>query len=184
LQVRQRLFDRIERLILDSIRRGMKLPHLILVETPGDARIEAAGERRTTMRMSRNEHQVSFLKPVAFAHCLHDFAMLTASEDVHIRTYQNPAVSLLVLKSENAGPEVGGDAFRGPVSMPISSQPSELIRGDLSLSRSRPELLREPTLEPAQPDKEDHELNPASQCRNCGHAAGLLGLVCHSIDLL
>ena len=121
----------------------MELPHLFLVETPRDARIEASGKGGTAMRMGRNQHQIAFFDPMPFAHRLHDLAMLFTRKDVNVGADQDAAMPRLVFECESSGPEVRCNALCRPVPMAVSSQPSKFFGRDLCFGCSCSEFLRE-----------------------------------------
>ena len=157
LQPRKRASHRVDRLIPDSVGRGLELPQFSLIEAPQDVGIEALGEGGTTMRVSREEHHLALLEAEPLPGRLHDLSVESAGEDVDVRVHQHAAMPQLVFQRQGTGPEVGRDALGGPVPMAVSAQPPELLGRDLGPGRPRAEFLRVPVLEQAQPGYQDGE---------------------------
>src|SRR6185436_20337047 len=114
LKVRECLRNRVERLVSHPIRCGRELPHLCLVETPRDARIEAPGKGRTAMRVGRKKHHIRFCESMPTTDRFHDLAMLFTRKDVNVGADQDAAMSRLVFECESSSPEVGAGPFRWP----------------------------------------------------------------------
>ena len=157
LESRKRASHRVERLIPDPIGCSLELPQFSLVETPQDDGIEALGEGGTTVSVGRDEHHVALLEAEPSPGRLDDLPVESAREDVDVRVHQDAAMPQLVFQCQGMGPEVGRDAFRGPVPMAVPAQPTGLLGRDLRPGRPHAEFLRAPVLEQAQPGYQDGE---------------------------
>jgi hypothetical protein len=91
----------------------------------------------------RDQHQIAFGDPMPASHGSDDLTLKCGSKNVYVRTHEYGPTPPAVFDRNRTSPEGGRDAFRRPVPMTVSPDPTQFTGCDFSFTRSYTEFLRE-----------------------------------------